>query len=223
MTTTESEFSDQLLEWGRNGSFYPNFVPSEDSTEALQIVQNQIQSFDTEAEISTNLHTTLFYCKPVNLFDYIKTCINPEVNEVHLYSDIGVTIGAFCMSGMLPTKDRPVSMFTKQRLKKFGDGTAIVLELISQTSLLRNIRRILVKNLQLHGVNDQEATTMGLVPEFKWLLGTSRPHITLAHSQLNTEKFPASLPSSITFDKVCFGSSQFPEGANPLQWLLMGA
>ncbi len=212
----------ELLQWGRIGSFYPSLSPDTESVGALESVQSEILNLDPDAKTLSGLHATLFYCKPVRLFEYIKQTINPDINEALLYIDLRVTLGTMMLTGVLPGVGREIAMHTVPEIQPFGDGNVAALQLAPATSKLQIAKDLLRYNLGRHGVDDDAVDLLAQEPDFRWLLGDLNPHISLAESTNVDALRAVAVPEVIVFDGLGYGSSKMPEDIEPKRWFILG-
>lgn len=221
--TDERSYEDELLYWGRNGSFYPSFVPSQSSIDQLAIVQRSIVVTDPKAKPTTGLHATFFYCKPRRVFEYIRGAVNPDVVEPILYIDLKNAFSTIAFLKALPNDSRRIRVQANSRLQPFGAGTTAALELLPATDLFASLKALIRRGLGYHGVSGDALVEMAEVPEFGWFVGDSKPHISLASSADLALLGGIALPDTVEFDAVSYGSSPAPDGVDPLRWMVMGS
>ncbi len=129
--TEERTYEDELLHWGRNGSFYPSLVPSKSSMEQLAAVQQDIVATALRSEPTTGLHATFFYCKPRRVFEHIRDAVNRDAVEPMVYVDLMNAFSTLAFIKVLPNDSRQIHVQTNPQLQPFGDGTTAALETIA--------------------------------------------------------------------------------------------
>lgn len=183
-------YREELLTWGRNGTFNPSFIPSRVSHEHLKSVQYEITNRDLSSVILDNLHGTLFYCKPVRVFEYIRDKINPDVDEPYLYIDLMNALSTLSLLKTLPTPTRKVGIRTNPEIQPFGYGTTAAIELLPATDMFAGLKSLIRRGLAYHGVEGDSLDRMSMQPEFAWFVGETRPHISVAENTNISETIP---------------------------------
>lgn len=197
-------FTDKVIAWGESGSLFPSLVPDDKSQIALRSVQQIIKQQFPESNPVHDLHSTLFYCKPRFVYDYLKDKINPNIKKPYLYSDLSSNFFATWWSApsefVLPTEG----------LERFGEDQDIVVVKLGRTAVFDawrdSARELFSYTLQRHGVLSCDLESMKKEPEFEWSLGESIPHISLNVNVGPGDLTKIDLPDTVRFDTITDGN-----------------
>jgi len=203
-------YPGELLAWGRSGAYYPNLKPDKKSIQDLRQVQEQLvaQNPGIPVEPIDDLHMTVLYLSPTKLYKYLKG-FDQSVDEETLYIELALAYGS--MLGDFKPKVAAVRGIENFASGRFGSAAVLRLEQSGEVGFWRQrVRALVVEALSRHGMTDHVAESMLAMPEFRWTVGESQPHISLASSVGQLAVRSVDLPETIGFDEFRPGSVMAP-------------
>jgi len=215
MEESPKSYTDQLLEWGRKGSFYPNLIPDNNESERIRQLQFQLQRLYPTAKPEDNLHVTLFYIKPKVLFDQMKKYLGKDVKEEWLYMDLTTIFATYMLC------DAQGLELQVSGLRRFGsDNSVLALELIP-TKQIESIRQLFEIAIRRNGADDNLIATLKQNQEFEWILAEDyRPHLSLLTQVSGLDVPNYDLPKSVKLSLLGDGSVKAPS-LDRAQWYIM--
>lgn len=205
--------TEQLLYWGRSGNFRPNFLPNEQSTDALRQLQLDIMQAIPGAEPIEELHCTAYFCPPKKLYTFLQeqAFLDPTCTEARFYADLTNVAAVLAMPGGFASLqgDDSVTSF------EIVDGKSPILALrMSETStaaiVRERMRELLLYNLR-YDVLPKGFDALREDPRFKWMVLESIPHISLANLPPNYTGIPdLTAPTELEFNGLGLGSIKHP-------------
>lgn len=171
-----------MKEWGESGSLRPYLVPDAASTEKLRELQGgliaSLASTQPLVKKVDELHATVFYTKPVELYEYLRAKVNPDINRNSFYAQLMSTV-----STLLLFHDPSDTDVRVGRIRPTGDDhsiAALTLHPDDFDEATLSTRYEVQYILRSFGLTDELAREMAQDNRFRWLLDHSMAHISLA-------------------------------------------
>lgn len=209
----DMSYTEQLLHWGRSGTYRPNFLPTQQSVQELTTLQGQICAKVPGAVPINGFHCTVYYCKPQALYEHLKAEgeLSPTSNEPQFYADLTNVIAVSLFPGNLGVTDGDFSI---AGFEIVGGSNPILALRVGDTSYAAQLRKVqrelLLYNLKYH-INQDALSRLADHPDFMWMVKDSVPHISLATLPLGAT-LPRGLvaPPEVVFDATTIGSIKHP-------------
>lgn len=214
MIEQSKSYGEQLIEWGREGALRPNLLPDEEGVASARLVQEELAGYFPDAEPVDDLHATLFYVKPREIYDYMVTNVSSDISDEWFYMDFANIFA----TAALAFRDFRLPVVG---IARFGaDESTVGLEL-QPTQQFRSyagaLRKLVGTALTRNGATENHLETMRGHAQYRWLFGELVPHVSLLANVGNGEIPKVTLPKSIYFNGLSDGSVQVPTD-NPLRW-----
>lgn len=170
-----------MKEWGESGSFRPYLVPDGSSMERLRAIQyelvKQLEPDQPSVKKVEDLHATIFYMKPVEVYKYLREKVNPKLDRNAFYDQLMISA-----SMLLSFHDPSEVEVRAGRIQATGDDHSIAALTLNpgdfdaaSLSTRSDVHNILRRS----GLTNAMAYEMAQDSRFRWLLGYSIPHISL--------------------------------------------
>ena len=182
-----------LLEWGRSGSFRPNLAFDNDSRMVLGGISRMLADFYSGFSAhKEEPHLTVFYVNPQKLYEAIQMQ-GILVNESKVYEVI-IGVKEFCLAiPRVIAADLGASLVGLD-VEALGDGSIVGVRLELSEALFHyilTIRALLVSRLRAIGVTDAVFEALGQDNEYRWLFAENyNPHVSLGSGKFEGTQKP---------------------------------
>jgi len=220
MISENMSYRESLVSWGDSGSFYPNLIPQTVDEINLLELQQEFLQINPEAIPIDNLHMTLLYMSPRQLYEYLIVNSSVEFDKAMLYMDISTLFSTLLLS-RIDSQDMTLDV---DSIKLFGEDSQTLGLVLNSTPGIENFCNYLKNQtkdiLKIYGLPDSEFELMAELPEFRWLLTKSQHHMSLVSVVSDLAIFESvRLPKTVTFDRIHCGSIVV-KSDNPVAWYL---
>lgn len=201
--TPKNIYCEQLLDWGRSGSLYPNLIPTDNDCEQLRAIQEDLATQFPHAEPVSELHTTIFHVTPHSLYDYMSANVNPSLREDWLYMDLSNNLA----TAVRLFRGIEAHVEGIERFDEESSTLALRLDPAPRSkNFIDDLRELVEISITRNGATSEDLAVMQELPEYRWLLGESKPHISLLTGAATEEIPRLALPDMITFNGLGQGS-----------------